>query len=124
MFELSQSFHFDAAHTLERQHETLSSRRLHGHSYQAEITLAGVPDAATGMVADLAVLRGVIAELRGLIDHHLLDEVPGLGPATLENLCRYMHAFVAARLSGVVQVSVARPSSGDRCVYRPAAGAR
>ncbi|NRF66047.1 6-carboxytetrahydropterin synthase [Aquincola sp. S2] len=119
MFELSQSFHFDAAHTLERLHETVSSRRLHGHSYHAEVTLAGEPDPGSGMVADLALLRGVIAELRGQLDHHLLDEVPGLAPATLENLCRYMHAFVAARLPGVVQVSVARPSSGDRCVYRP-----
>jgi 6-pyruvoyltetrahydropterin/6-carboxytetrahydropterin synthase len=119
MFELSQRFHFDAAHTLERAHETAASRRIHGHSYQAEITLAGEPDPASGMVADLALLRGAIAELRDRLDHHFLDEVEGLGPATLENLCRYVHAFVAQRLPGVQSVSVERPSSGDRCVYRP-----
>ena len=118
-FELSQSFHFDAAHTLERAHETESSRRVHGHSYRAEVTLAGEPDAVTGMVADLAVLRGAIAELRERLDHHFLDEVPGLGPATLENLARYIHRHVAEKLPGVASVTVERPSSGDKCVYRP-----
>jgi 6-pyruvoyltetrahydropterin/6-carboxytetrahydropterin synthase len=119
MFELSQRFHFDAAHSLHRQHETESSRRMHGHSYRAEITMAGEPEPASGMVADLALLRDVIGQLRERLDHHCLDDVPGLGPATLENLCRYIHAFAAERLAGVAAVSVERPSSGDRCVYRP-----
>lgn len=119
MFELSQRFHFDAAHSLLRKYETTSSRRMHGHSYLAEITVAGEPDPGSGMVADLAELRALIAELREQLDHHCLDDVPGLGPATLENLCRYIHGFAAARLGGIAAVTVERPSSGDRCVYRP-----
>ena len=41
MFELSQSFYFEAAHTLRRDLETAAeaagSRRIHGHTYQAEV---------------------------------------------------------------------------------------
>ena len=42
MFEISKQFWFEAAHTLEREVETDSSRRIHGHSYRAEVMLRGV----------------------------------------------------------------------------------
>ena len=118
MFELSQTFYFEAAHTLERRYETESSRRIHGHTYGAEVQVQGEPD-ARGMVVDLAHLRSVIARVRDTLDHHFLDDVPGLGPATLENLCRYIHRRVAAEVPGVSAVSVYRSASGDRCTYRP-----
>lgn len=123
MFELSQSFYFESAHTLRREverNETDGSRRVHGHTYTAEVCVSGKADRATGMVVDLAVLRAAIAAVREQLDHHFLDEVPGLGVPTLENLCVFIHGRVAARVRGVTSVSVARQSSGDRCVYRGA----
>jgi 6-pyruvoyltetrahydropterin/6-carboxytetrahydropterin synthase len=118
MFELTQTFYFEAAHTLERAYETDASRRVHGHTYGAEVQVQGErgPD---GMVMDLARLRAVIADVREQLDHRLLDDVPGLGPATLENLCVYIHAHVSRHISGVSAVSVYRSASGDRCTYRP-----
>jgi len=118
MFELSQSFYFEAAHTLERAFETESSRRIHGHTYGAEVQVQGEPG-PNGMVVDLARLRAVIAEVREQLDHRLLDDVPGLGAATLENLCLYIHRQVSAQVPGVSAVSVYRSASGDRCTYRP-----
>ena len=85
-FELSQRFFFDAAHTLRRAMATESSLRVHGHTYQAEITLAGQPDPATGMVIDLGLVGLAIEKLRERLDHHLLDEVEGLGIPTLDSL--------------------------------------
>lgn len=121
MFELSQSFYFESAHTLRREverNEADGSRRVHGHTYTAEVCVSGKIDRATGMVVDLAVLRAAIAAVREQLDHHFLDEVPGLGMPTLENLCVFIHKRVAAQVPGVASVSVARQSSGDRCVYR------
>ena len=122
MFELSQTFHFDAAHTLRRDAasatEAKGSRRIHGHSYNAEVTLRGEPAPDTGMLLDLAVLRAAIAEVRDSLDHHHLDEVPGLGLPTLENLCLYIHRALAP-LPGLHAVSVWRASTGDRCRYEP-----
>jgi 6-pyruvoyltetrahydropterin/6-carboxytetrahydropterin synthase len=57
MFELSKQFRFDAAHTLERSIDTESSRRIHGHSYRAEVTVRGRADPATGMIVDLGLAR-------------------------------------------------------------------
>jgi len=123
MFELSQTFTFDAAHTLKRQvspEEAAGSRRIHGHTYTAEVAVRGPRDAATGMVVDLSVLRAALAEVRSQLDHHLLDEVPNLGTPTLENLCVFIFNEASARIPQVCMVSVSR-AAGDRCVYRPQA---
>lgn len=126
MFELSQSFYFEAAHTLRRpavgHAEAKGSRRIHGHTYTAEVTVRGERDATTGMVVDLGVLRAAIAAVREQLDHHFLDEVPGVGAPTLENLCAFIHAQIALRVPQVFSVSVQRKSSGDRCVYTPTLG--
>ena len=118
MFELSQTFYFEAAHTLERAYDIEPSRRIHGHTYGAEVQVQGEPG-PDGMVVDLAHLRAMIAEVREQLDHRLLDDVPGLGAATLENLCLYIYRHLSSRVKGVSAVSVYRGASGDRCTYRP-----
>lgn len=123
MFELSQTFSFDAAHTLKRQvspEEAAGSRRIHGHTYTAEVMVRGERQPESGMVVDLAVLRGVIAGIRNQLDHHFLDEVAGLGAPTLENLCVFIFAQVHKQVPQVSAVAVSR-AAGDRCVYRPQA---
>lgn len=114
-YELSQKFYFEAAHTLDRAIEAEGSRRIHGHTYHAEITLVGAPDPANGMLADLGCVRAEIGRIRDLLDHRFLDEVAGLGPATLENLCRFIFMELADALPALTKVSVERQASGDRC---------
>ena len=122
-FEISQKFFFDSAHTLRREIETDSSLRIHGHTYNAQVTLGGQVDADTGMVVDLGLLRLAIEQLRPQLDHRLLDKVEGLGPATLENLCAFIWRDLAAIFSSLVEVRVWRDSVGDSCVLRSAAAA-
>ena len=117
-YELTQRFFFEAAHTLRREHEADASRRIHGHTYRAKVTVGGVPDARSGMVVDLALLRQAVEEVRGRLDHRLLDEVEGLGPATLENLCRFIHEHVKTPDWRIVSVEVGREASGDSCCLR------
>lgn len=115
-YELSQQFYFEAAHTLNRDIDTAGSRRIHGHTYHAEITLLGEPEVHSGMVADLGNVRRHIEAVRSLLDHHFLDDVPELGPATLENLCKFIFNQLIPRCPQLIAVSVARPASGDKCV--------
>ncbi|HEX3984550.1 MAG TPA: 6-carboxytetrahydropterin synthase [Acidisoma sp.] len=117
MFELTKQFRFDAAHTLERHIDTEPSRRIHGHSYRATVTVRGRPDPASGMIIDLGLFERALAEARDGLDHRLLDEVPGLGPATLENLSLWIWHQLADRCPGLCKVAVHRDSEGDSCVY-------
>jgi 6-pyruvoyltetrahydropterin/6-carboxytetrahydropterin synthase len=117
-YEISQRFFFDAAHTLRREIEAEGSARVHGHTYHGEVALAGEPDAATGMVCDLGLLRAELDRVRQALDHQLLDEVAGLGVPTLENLCRFIAGKVAAAALPVCRVSVWRDGVGDRCDLR------
>lgn len=113
--EISQTFFFDAAHTLDRVIDTESSKRVHGHTYNAEVFLSGLPDPHTGMVMDLGLVRRELALLREQLDHQLLDDVADLGPPTLENLCQFIFRKLQPRLQGLTSVRVWRASIGDGC---------
>jgi 6-pyruvoyltetrahydropterin/6-carboxytetrahydropterin synthase len=114
-FEVSQRFFFDAAHTLKREIDTASSARIHGHTYHAEVTVSGSPD-ASGMVVDLGVLRRDLESVRAELDHQLLDEVQALGAPTLENLCSFIARRVQLHFPSLSSVRVWRESMGDACL--------
>lgn len=117
MHELSKQFRFEAAHTLQRSIDAEPSRRIHGHSYRAEVVLRGEPDAATGMLIDLGHFAQRIGEVREALDHRFLDEIKDLGPATLENLSSWIWRRLEGDCAGLARVSVYRDSEGDTCSY-------
>ena len=103
---------------MHRSHETEGSLRIHGHTYQAEVTVTGTPDPTTGMIVDLALLRREINRIRELLDHQFLDEIKELGPATLENLCLFIKNNIDASVGKITSVIVERSASGDKCILR------
>ena len=115
MLEISQTFGFDAAHQLNAG--APENRRLHGHSFYAEVTLRGEPNPATGFLRDLGEVNAALKSIRGELDHRLLNEIDGLGTPTLENLSRYIFTRARAALPEVVRVRLRRPSYGQTCVY-------
>ena len=117
-YEISQRFYFDAAHTLKRKIDAEGSRRIHGHTYHCEVALAGVPDAKTGMVSDLGLLRARLETVRELLDHHYLDEIAGLGVPTLENLCTFVWHAVQPHFGTIASVRIWRDGMGDACMLR------
>jgi 6-pyruvoyltetrahydropterin/6-carboxytetrahydropterin synthase len=115
MIELSQEFGFDAAHYL--GNGAVENRRLHGHSFYAEVTLRGQADPATGFLRDLGEVDAALKAIRESLDHRLLNDIEELGIPTLENLARYIHVRAKAALPEVVRVKLRRPSYGQTCVY-------
>lgn len=116
MFEITKDFRFEAAHTLQREVDAAASRRIHGHSYRAAVTLRGTPD-ASGMLMDFGTFGAHLAAVRELLDHHFLDEVEGLGPATLENLARFIWDRLAPTCPGLARVAVHRDSDAESCAF-------
>jgi 6-pyruvoyltetrahydropterin/6-carboxytetrahydropterin synthase len=117
MYELCKQFRFDAAHTLERVIETESSRRIHGHSYRAEVAVRGMPDPSSGMIVDLGLFEQALDEARAGLDHRFLDELNDLGPGTMENLSAWIWRKVEPVCTGLFRVTVHRDSSGEACTY-------
>jgi 6-pyruvoyltetrahydropterin/6-carboxytetrahydropterin synthase len=118
ILKLTQTFYFDAAHTLNRSvnvYDHLKSKNIHGHTYHASISIEGEPN-KNGMVRDFGDIKQAVDAIRYALDHELLDNVPELGIPTLENLC----LFIAKKLKtiGVTEVSVERKASGDKCIYQ------
>lgn len=115
--EVTKDFRFEAAHTLQRDIGAEGSRRIHGHSYRAQVAVRGRPDPATGMVIDLERLERLFDAVRAGLDHHLLDEVAGLGPATMENLAVWIWRHLAPDVAGLCRVTLYRDSLGESCTY-------
>ncbi len=117
MFELSKQFRFESAHTLDRVVDGEASRRIHGHSYRAEVVVRGEANPDTGMVLDLGLLERALEDTRLSLDHRFLNDVPDLGPATMENISVWIWRKVAGACGGIARVTVYRDSAGEACSY-------
>ena len=115
MMEISQEFGFDAAHYL--GNGAAENRRLHGHSFYAEVILRGQPNPATGFLRDFGEVDAVLKAIRESLDHRLLNEIEDLGIPTLENLAQYIYVRAKAALPEVVRVKLRRPSYDQTCSY-------
>jgi len=75
----------------------------HGHNYTLEVTVAGVPDPATGMVLDLKELKEILqCEIIDRMDHRFLNyEVPELAGQipTCENIATVIWRLLEPRIS-------------------------
>ena len=114
-YQVSQRFFFEAAHSLDREIEAEPSRRMHGHTYWAELTIEGTPDPKTGMVMDLGQVRRMIDLVKEQLDHRMLNEIDGLGAPTLENLCAYLWRRFETHGCIPAKVTVRRDAMGDSC---------
>jgi 6-pyruvoyltetrahydropterin/6-carboxytetrahydropterin synthase len=103
---ITQAFTFEAAHHLPHVPETHRCRRLHGHSYRVELTLAGEVDPHTGFVVDFFDVEAVFAPVLARLDHHLLNEIEGLENPTAENIALWIFRNVEKDLAQIRAVKV------------------
>jgi 6-pyruvoyltetrahydropterin/6-carboxytetrahydropterin synthase len=121
MYSLTVRDHFDAAHSLRGYDGECS--RLHGHTWDVEITVEGTELDGIGILYDFKRLK---ADLRGVLDcydHQHLDEVApfdGMN-ATAENLARVVFERISGIVGPAVRVSEVAvwESPIARLVYRP-----
>ena len=81
------------------------------------MTLRGQADPQTGMVMDVGLLQQEVNGLREALDHRFLDEIPDLGPATMENLCAWVWKHLQPACPALYRVTISRASNQDRCAY-------
>ena len=115
--ELRKSFQIEAAHHLPNVPKGHKCARLHGHSFVIEIAVEGPLDPNLGWVMDFADLKAVFRPLYDQLDHHYLNEIPGLENPTSENLALWIWTHLSPSLPLLKEVSVAE-TCNSRCIYR------
>lgn len=108
-------FTFESAHYLPHVPEGHKCARLHGHSYRVEVHVSGEVGATSGWVCDFGDLAEAFEPLRKQLDHHLLNEIPGLENPTSENLTRWIWERIS--LPGLTELRVSETDHSG-CVYR------
>ncbi len=79
-------FTLEAAHRLPNVPPGHKCARLHGHSFQVEVHVSGEPGPETGWIMDFGDLKAAFAPLYAQLDHHYLNDIPGLENPTSERL--------------------------------------
>ena len=115
--ELRKTFQFEAAHLLPNLPKAHKCRRLHGHSFTAEIVVCGELDAKLGWVMDYADISAAFKPLWEKLDHRYLNEIAGLENPTSEVLAGWIWKQLKPRLPQLSEVVVAETCTAQ-CVYR------
>ncbi len=95
--EIFKSFTLESAHRLPNVPPGHKCARVHGHSFRVEIHVRGPVGEHSGWVMDFAELKAAFEPLFARLDHHYLNDVPGLENPTSENLARWIWRELAAR---------------------------
>lgn len=88
--EIFKSFTLESAHRLPNVPAGHKCARVHGHSFRVELHVTGPVDPHLGWVMDFADVKVAFDPLYRQLDHHYLNEVPGLENPTSENLARWI----------------------------------
>lgn len=115
--ELRKTFQFEAAHLLPLLPEDHKCRRLHGHSFKVELGLEGECDPKLGWVMDYADIKAAFKPFWEMLDHHYLNQIPGLENPTSENVALWVWDNLKPKLPLLTEVVVAETCNA-RCVYR------
>lgn len=109
--QVTRRIRWEAAHYLPPPHEGKCAR-MHGHSWSAEVVLAGdLQDDGqeTGMIVDMGKVGDHFREnLEPHLDHHVLNETlpADYQPPTTENVARYLLDHYRAAGFPAVSVTV------------------
>ena len=114
--EIFQEFTFEAAHRLPNVPPDHKCARLHGHSFQVEVHVRGEVGKTSGWVLDFADIKQAFAPLSKELDHHYLNEIPGLENPTSEHLAKWIWKRLELSLPGLAKV-VTRETCTTGCVY-------
>lgn len=121
MYTISKSFDFSASHALTHLAADHKCRRNHGHNYQVSFTLERENPTRLGFVLDYAELDPIKQWIDVFLDHRNISDVLAndqAGPATAENLARYMFDRWSKAFPNLVAVTV-RETARTTATYRP-----
>ena len=88
--DIFKAFTIEAAHRLPNVPAGHKCARLHGHSFRIELHLSGPVDPQAGWVMDFADVKAAFKPIYERLDHHYLNDIPGLENPTSEQLAKWI----------------------------------
>jgi 6-pyruvoyltetrahydropterin/6-carboxytetrahydropterin synthase len=110
-------FHLQCARRLPALPGTHPCSRLHGHSFQIELTVSGDVDPRLGWVCDFADIETAWRPIHAALDHRNLNDISGLDNPTSENLALWLWRQLRPALPGLSQIKVMETHDSG-CIYR------
>jgi 6-pyruvoyltetrahydropterin/6-carboxytetrahydropterin synthase len=113
---LIKEYRFEAAHRLPNVPVGHKCARLHGHSFKVELTIEGPVNERTGWFIDSGELDALWQPLHEILDHHCLNEIPGLENPTSEFLARFIWQRLKQSLPALTRITLFETCDA-RCEY-------
>ncbi|MCL7714895.1 6-carboxytetrahydropterin synthase QueD [Stenotrophomonas mori] len=88
--DIFKDFTLEAAHRLPNVPPGHKCSRLHGHSFRVRLEVRGEPGPASGWVMDFGDIKVAFQPLYEQLDHHYLNDIPGLENPTSERLAMWI----------------------------------
>ncbi|MEO8985728.1 MAG: 6-carboxytetrahydropterin synthase QueD [Rhodanobacter sp.] len=114
--DIFKSFTFEAAHRLPNVPVGHKCARLHGHSFGVEVHVSGEMGAQSGWVMDFSDIKAAYQPLHEVLDHHYLNDVPGLDNPTSEQLAVWLWDRLKPALP-LLSAVVVRETCTSGCRY-------
>lgn len=115
--EIFKEFTFEAAHDLPNTPEGHKCRRLHGHSFRVRLAVEGPVDDHTGWVMDFADIKKAFNPIWERLDHHYLNDIPGLENPTSEVIAKWIWGELKPVLPQLSEVKLWETCTAG-CTYR------
>lgn len=114
--DIYKRFSIEAAHRLPNVPPGHKCARLHGHSFLVEIHVSGPVGLQSGWVMDFADIKTAFKPVFDQLDHHYLNEIPGLENPTSEHLARWIWQRLKPSLPLLSRI-VINETCTSGCVY-------
>ena len=114
--ELKQHFRIESARFLPALPEAHPCRRMHGHGFRLTLRLIGTVNPKIGWVRDYHEISQTVQPILATLDHHVLNEIPGLENPTSEKIAIYLYEKLGPLLPELVQVIISETPDTE-CSY-------
>ncbi|MEL7121323.1 MAG: 6-carboxytetrahydropterin synthase QueD [Bacteroidota bacterium] len=115
--EIYKQFTFDSAHWLPNVPEGHKCKNMHGHTYIIRIYVEGDLDEKLGWVIDFAEIKAIWKPLEKMLDHKVINDIPGLENPSAENIAIWIWRKLKPQLPGLSRIELNEtPTSG--VIYR------
>ena len=115
-FELKQHFQIESARFLPNLDKNHPCSNMHGHSFKIILSIVGPLHLKLGWVMDYHEISAVIKPLLTLLDHKVLNDIPGLENPTSEHLAQWLYEKIKKEIPQLKSVNISETANTE-CIY-------